>query len=148
MELWILRFHSYPNALNWLDQTPGVAVTPKDSFRGFRPFCGLLISIHMSECDRATILSCFPSAYKNKLTIHPGDNIQHHSYTIDGTISDIVEPLKALGGVVKNSPCYLNIISEEEGIERLQELSIRAGKDLAQMDYKELGRLYRSLYPS
>lgn len=148
MEFWILRFSVYPNALKWLDETPGVAITQQHAFREFPVFSKLLISKLVTKCGRETVLTQFPSAYQTKLIIHPGDNIEHYSYTVDGNMSQVVDKLKALGGVVKNSPCYLEPLSTEECQERLQELQVRSGQqDLSRMDMTELDNLYRSLYP-
>jgi hypothetical protein len=144
MELRVLKFRSYPHALNWLDQSPSVAVTPLDWFKGFRTYCMLLISAHVSEGDRGSILSRFPCVYKARLTTQLEYNIQHDSYVINATISEILESLKALGGVVRDSPCYLRDVLKEEVITQLQEISSRAGQDWTQLNYKQMGELYRS----
>lgn len=147
MEFWILRFNTYPNALRWLDETPGAAVTQHDSFMDSPPSCCLLISKLFPSYDLTAILAQFPSAYKTKLTIQKGDNIQHHSCRVDGNIRQTVNKLSEIGGVPKNSPCYLEEISTEECLQRLQELRVRTGQqDLSRMDMNTLGNLYRSIY--
>jgi hypothetical protein len=147
LEFWILRFNTYPNALRWLDKTSGVAITEHWKGDGFPASCCLIISKLISDIARDRIVAQFPSAFKTQLVIHEGDNIEHHSYNIRGTISVSVELLKAIGGVAKNSTCYFNEISEAEGLERLRELRVRSGQDLSRMDLTQLGDLYRSLYP-
>jgi len=155
MEFTVLKFDSYPNAIAWLDENPGVAVRGEDSLYSLPnspTSLHIIFSELMSNSDKLRILEWFPNAQevnviRQELGMEPRED-SHSMYLLHRwTRSQVVEVLRNLGATVKKSTCCMEIIENGEMFSRLRELETRLGKLLSQADPTEMGNLYRSLYP-
>lgn len=157
-DLVVLKFDSYPNAIAWLNENPGVAVKGEDVPFGF----GIgksLMSLHiifsrcMNEGYRLKILEFFPSAkdvndMRQEIGYPPLEH-SHPMYLIHGfTRKQVIEILKSsFGATVNTSKCCAEMVDTDECFDRLKELEIRIGGPLSQQDINKIGDLYRKLYP-
>ncbi|QLE46415.1 hypothetical protein FD723_40090 (plasmid) [Nostoc sp. C052] len=155
MEFTVLKFDSYPSAIAWLDENPGIAVRGEDSLFSLPnspTSLHIIFSELMSNADILKILEWFPSAQqvnciREELGMTPRED-RHSMYLLHGwTRHEVVEVLKKLGATVKKSACCMEFIENEEIFSRLQELETRLGKPLSQAKPSEMGDLYRKLYP-
>lgn len=155
MEFIVLKFDSYPNAIAWLDENPGVAVRGEDSLHCFPnspTSLHIIFSELMSDTAKFKILEWFPGAQevnfiRQELGMQPRED-SHAMYLLPKwTRHQVVEVLKSLGATVKKSVCCMEIVDNEEIFSRMQELETRLGKPLSQAEPSEMGDLYRKLYP-
>jgi hypothetical protein len=155
MQFTVLKFDIYPNAIAWLDENPGVAVRGEDSLYSLPnspTSLHIIFSSLMSDSDKLKILEWFPDArdvdiIRQKLGIKPRED-SHSMYLLHKwTRNRVVEVLKGLGATIKKSSCCMEIIENGEIFSRLEELEVRLGKPLSQVDPTEMGNLYRKLYP-
>lgn len=146
MELVVLKFDVYPNAIDWLNKNAGVAVRGENRFMG--AVCThVMISGQLSGSDASIILEHLPTAQRVDLELSKGCIVEHPTYAVDVTRAAVVDRLKRMGAIVKTSPCCMEPVSFDEMTLRLQELRARTGQPLSESPPEMLGDLYRKLYP-
>jgi len=146
MELIVLKFDSYPNAIAWLNENKGVAVRGESELMG-GVSTHIMFSGGISSAEISMVLEYFPTAEKVQLRLHGDDIVEHPTYSVDETRDAIVGILQGLGATIKKSPCCLEFCSQDEMSLRLEELQVRSGKSLVSSSPEDIGSLYRRLFP-